>query len=342
MTLKNNNKKIFKSSVEEENFFLKKHIKSLQKLNEEISKDNEKIFDSYKKISLSRSWRFISFFHSFTNKFKKLKKKIFTNKTDQKLQKKTKPELLIDVTHIYKHDHKTGIQRVVRALIGSFEELLPSEYALKTIYLENGFFYNTKNKKLINAEKGDIFLGLDFNASIVNSAFLLNYWKRHNGVKIYFVLYDLLPIHYPNWWGEDISFKHLQWAKYILEISDKIFCISETVAKDLRQFKERFDIFNEADISTFNLGYDLSNSLPTMGLPSNYKILTQEINNHNSFLMVGTLEPRKGHNDVLYVFEELWESGNDSILVIVGKKGWLIDNLVQRIKENKWLNKKLF
>jgi glycosyltransferase involved in cell wall biosynthesis len=41
-----------------------------------------------------------------------------------------------------------------------------------------------------------------------------------------------------------------------------------------------------------------------------------------SFLVVGTIEPRKGHLDVLDAFEQLWSQGLDINLVIVGAEGW--------------------
>ena len=53
-----------------------------------------------------------------------------------------------------------------------------------------------------------------------------------------------------------------------------------------------------------------------------------------SFLMVGTLEPRKGHKDVLLAFEQLWRQKTDINLVIVGKRGWQIDALVNTIEQH--------
>jgi glycosyltransferase involved in cell wall biosynthesis len=41
-----------------------------------------------------------------------------------------------------------------------------------------------------------------------------------------------------------------------------------------------------------------------------------------SFLMVGTIEPRKGHLQAIKAFERLWQRGVDANLVIVGKEGW--------------------
>jgi glycosyltransferase involved in cell wall biosynthesis len=58
--------------------------------------------------------------------------------------------------------------------------------------------------------------------------------------------------------------------------------------------------------------------------------------------MVGTLEPRKGHAQVLSAFEKLWQSGKNVSLVIVGKRGWLISELVDRIERHSELNNRLF
>jgi glycosyltransferase involved in cell wall biosynthesis len=50
--------------------------------------------------------------------------------------------------------------------------------------------------------------------------------------------------------------------------------------------------------------------------------MLQEFSARPSFLMVGTLEPRKGHPEVLDAFERLWSAGVDVNLVIVGREGW--------------------
>ena len=59
------------------------------------------------------------------------------------------------------------------------------------------------------------------------------------------------------------------------------------------------------------------------------------------FLMVGTLEPRKGHRIALDAFDKLWAEGVDAALTIVGKTGWGIDHLVERIKHHPELGKRL-
>jgi glycosyltransferase involved in cell wall biosynthesis len=48
-------------------------------------------------------------------------------------------------------------------------------------------------------------------------------------------------------------------------------------------------------------------------------------------LSVGTIEPRKGYDDLLDAFECLWGVGREETLVIVGKPGWKTIDLQSRI-----------
>jgi glycosyltransferase involved in cell wall biosynthesis len=58
--------------------------------------------------------------------------------------------------------------------------------------------------------------------------------------------------------------------------------------------------------------------------------------------MVGTMEPRKGHAQALTAFEALWADGHALNLVIVGKSGWLVDDLIERIRSHPETGGQLF
>ena len=60
-----------------------------------------------------------------------------------------------------------------------------------------------------------------------------------------------------------------------------------------------------------------------------------------SFLMVGTLEPRKGYGVVLDAFDSLWKSGFDAELAIVGKLGWSAGHIADRIRKHPERNSRL-
>ena len=58
--------------------------------------------------------------------------------------------------------------------------------------------------------------------------------------------------------------------------------------------------------------------------------------------MVGTVEPRKGHQEVLEAFEKLWKEGLNVHLKIVGKEGWGVEKLIKKLNNHPQLNQKLF
>jgi glycosyltransferase involved in cell wall biosynthesis len=77
-------------------------------------------------------------------------------------------------------------------------------------------------------------------------------------------------------------------------------------------------------------------------LPDDATQVLQKITNSVTFLMVGTVEPRKGHAQALEAFELLWQEGHQCQLVIVGKPGWNVNELVSKISANKEKGKRLF
>lgn len=61
-----------------------------------------------------------------------------------------------------------------------------------------------------------------------------------------------------------------------------------------------------------------------------------------SFIMVGTLEPRKGYGQVLDAFQQLWRRNVEVNLVVVGKEGWLVDDLSKRFRAHSKKNQRFF
>jgi glycosyltransferase involved in cell wall biosynthesis len=256
-------------------------------------------------------------------------------------------EFLIDITHVYRDDLKTGIQRVVRSVSKELSSQLDN---VKLIYLTDvdGYWiykYVDDPDKIVVPKHGDIFLGLDLNSAIINAKIsgLFHDWKKR-GVNINFVVYDILPILHPKWWPQGVSCSHEEWLKTVLSTADKVLCISKSVSNDVNEYiKIHFSEFhNQPIINWFHLGADIDNSLPSKGLPENSEIVLKKIKSKISFLMVGTIEPRKGINQALLAFETLWNENVDINLVIVGKEGWMVDELIKKISNHSELNKRLF
>jgi len=165
------------------------------------------------------------------------------------------------------------------------------------------------------------------------------------GVNVKFMVYDLLPIQFPNFWEAKHSVTKVveEWMSVITKY-DGAVCISKAVADELSDWvgensPPRPRPFN---INWFHLGADVNNSVPSKGLPATAKTELNQINQSNSFLMVGTLEPRKGHMQVLEAFEQLWRTGQDVSLIIVGKQGWMVEELIEKLRASPELNKRLF
>ena len=61
-----------------------------------------------------------------------------------------------------------------------------------------------------------------------------------------------------------------------------------------------------------------------------------------SFLEVSTVEPRKGYGQALAAFELLWAKGVNANFIIVGRKGWKIDDLAAKIDRHPENGRRLF
>ena len=68
-------------------------------------------------------------------------------------------------------------------------------------------------------------------------------------------------------------------------------------------------------------------------MPRRAESVFEQMSLRPTFLMVGTVEPRKGHELVLNAFEWLWSQDHALNLIVVGKRGWLVDELTCRLRD---------
>jgi len=267
-------------------------------------------------------------------------------------------QLFVDISELVQRDAKSGIQRVVRSILKKWLNHPLAGYQLEPVYatVDRGYRYarrftqgflgcpdDTLQDETIDYAPGDIFFGLDLQPQVQVAQREFYQVLRRQGVQVRFVVYDLLcvlmPQHFPD--GADAAFAN--WIDVVGE-SDGAVCISQSVANELSEWVKhrghaRQSIFV---IDWFHLGADIGNSHPTMGIPEDAETPLSQLCIRPSFLMVGTLEPRKGHAQVLDAFEHLWCSGQDINLVIVGKQGWMVEELVSRLRKHPELNNRLF
>jgi len=270
----------------------------------------------------------------------------------------SKRQLLVDVSELVQRDAKTGIQRVVKSLLKEWLDHPPKGFRVEPVYATptQSYYYARKfTSHLMDFEdacmrddpidfgQGDVFLGLDLQPQIVTAQRAFYQVLRFQGVQVKFVVYDLLCIRLPQHFGPNASETFGKWLEVVLE-NDGAFCISQAVSDELADWiaqhaPERRSKF---EIDWFHLGADIQNSLVSTGIPGDAGHVIEKLDASPSFLMVGTLEPRKGYAQVLDAFELLWQEGLNVNLVIVGKKGWMVEDLVSRLKEHTKLGRCLF
>ena len=268
------------------------------------------------------------------------------------------PQLFVDVSVLARQDLHTGIERVARAVLRELLEHAPAGFRVEPVVAADGCYRYARRFTCrwlglptdlgedapIEPAPGDAFLGLDWAADIVpdQEAVLRRY--RTLGVVITFVVYDLLPVLRPDFYPPGIDAMHRSWLGTIGAVSDVLLCISNAVADELVAWLEANALQRTSalGIGVIPLGADVEQSVPTRGLPADIDAALDAIAARPSALVVGTVEPRKGHEQALEAFEWLWRNGEDWNLVIVGKQGWMVDDLAARLRNHRERNARLF
>jgi glycosyltransferase involved in cell wall biosynthesis/ADP-heptose:LPS heptosyltransferase len=273
-----------------------------------------------------------------------------------------KKRLHIDCSELVVRDSKTGIQRVVKSILKFYLTNSNGIYDIVPVYADTdtegyhharrfstSFLGLSVNEIMkddwIDFQPGDIFLGLDFQPAVVFKQKQYFTKLRNHGVKVIFVVYDILCVKMPQYFQQSFVDIFKNWLQVVVE-SDGVICISEAVKIDFLSWLEEHPATTRERsflCEWFHLGADIVNSNPSKGNPDDANRVLQQIKNHTlSFLMVGTIEPRKGYSQVLEAFEMLWQDNNDYCLVIVGKKGWKVDALINKIRYHTELHKRLY
>jgi len=275
-------------------------------------------------------------------------------------QSPRKKVIFLDISELVQRNVGTGIQRVVTMILR--ETLNQSKYSelirIEPVYASDGQGYKYARNftasfigyptsllkdEPIDYKSGDLFLGLDLQPQIVVANRLFYKRLRDRGVAVRFVVYDLLcvlqPEHFPAGAAEGFA----SWLDVVNE-SDGIICISRSVAKEYEKwFSRNTKVRNRNfDIDWFHLGADIKQLSPEANLQEKSAQILATLRLAKTFLMVGTVEPRKGHYQVLKSFEILWSEGININLVIVGKQGWMVDELCAILRAHPELDKRLF
>ena len=210
-----------------------------------------------------------------------------------------------------------------------------------TLYEKFSRIKAVRGAKPIEPTEGDLFLLPDA------------YWPRRNvweavdhareqGAMIATVLYDLIPVTHPEFVGIKRKDSFLQYLQKMATKSDLIVAISDTVRNQAREFLPTLcgDEPVCKDIRSFELGAELSSS------QGHVRKSVQELfapgTADTPYLMVATFDPRKNHRYLIDAFDLLWKQRPDLKLCMVGRIGWLCEDILIQLEKHSRRNRELF
>lgn len=167
---------------------------------------------------------------------------------------------------------------------------------------------------------------------------------RRNGAVVGVVMYDLLPITHPQYFRTKVRESFTASLTVALEQADFFVAISDVVRDTLRAYAAEHGPprwRNAARFLSFQLGSTLDS--PTRARPPR-AALRKVFASHSTsvpYLTVGTIEPRKNHVLLMDAFERVWERFPDVSVCLVGRVGWLCDELLGRMRRHPQYNRRL-
>lgn len=267
------------------------------------------------------------------------------------------PRILLDVTQLAKVDARSGIQRVVRNIaneIGRYTEL---KRPVELVRQENGKLWRASRvissifgidtqkipEQEVLIQPGDTLLMIDSSWEQYGDFLPIFQSVRRLGGKIVTVVYDLIPLLMSEKCSPGLVAVFNRWFNLAAEQSDMLLCISRSVADEVTAYLAEHKLKSARNlcISYWPLGADISVSNQEASIRQQVHQIAED-KQSPLFLMVGTIEPRKGHDFVLDAFDDIWQSGADIRLCIAGTVGWMVPDTVRRIRNHTQLNKKLF
>jgi hypothetical protein len=267
--------------------------------------------------------------------------------------------IFVDVSATTRHDQKTGMHRVTRELLRHWFHNPPAGWRISPVYTDGVKFYNflqlnnvrpdgsvviaTKRHEEIAPGPSDIMVLLDLDVYLIREMERPLEEIRNRGTIVYALVHDLIPIFYPDFAPDLFSRNFKLWFDVILRQADGIITGARTITEEIRHWA---DTHPPHRVRPLRMGFshhgaDIKVAVEESNLDDTVKV-AEILGGRPSVLMVSTLEPRKGYAQAVLAFEALWALGVDVNLVIVGKTGWKVEALIDRLTSHPENGRRLF
>jgi alpha-1,2-rhamnosyltransferase len=175
---------------------------------------------------------------------------------------------------------------------------------------------------------------------------LIKYFTQiyRNGVEIIPLIYDIIPIYYPEFYKKNLVKEFNDSFYRLISISSGIIGVSKTSIKEIMELLRKKGI--PVENLTFDYFYPGSDFKKSKEDGQGKRTIRQWPSNlwegEEVYLMVGTIEPRKRYGFVLDAFEKMWAQGFEAKLLIIGRVGWKTEEVLKRVKKSPYRGKRLF
>jgi glycosyltransferase involved in cell wall biosynthesis len=143
--------------------------------------------------------------------------------------------------------------------------------------------------------------------------------RRERKLPVIAMINDLLPIRHPEWFNREAEKAYRIQLQQILHIADHVVVPSHHVRRDLK-----------------DLGWPVGPQIHVIHLGSTFEQRppVRESAGDIRIIYVSTIAPRKGHATLLDAVDSLWAQGKGVELVLVGRIGWDIEEVITRIRQH--------
>lgn len=263
--------------------------------------------------------------------------------------------LLFDTTRLQQSQLHTGIQRVVRCLLDATARQLPPGAALPVTF--TGSRWQAQERLAAHPLQGlghtpplpgrEILPGAGDTLLLFDASWYLDPWPAVDmalgrGARLCAMVHDLLPLERPEWFRPGLQALFARHLAGLAERAECLFVPTTVVAGHLQTQLSRRGAACRIEVLAH--GGDFcpdSLAAPALGAPLDHLCATASAA-MPLYLALGTLEPRKNHACLLDAFERLWQRGSPARLVLVGNRGWQVDELLQRLDSHPELGRRLY
>lgn len=259
--------------------------------------------------------------------------------------------ILIDVSHIAQTDLKSGIQRIVRDVVLALYRDDIEHLEVVAVQIANGQIMEASTwltrlglEPNLNGIDGpiqispnDYLLMLDSSWNTYQDNFLIFDTCRRVGAKIVSVVYDLLPLQIPHCFEQATINIFQRWIHNAIDQSDALVSISKATNDRLQSLIRTKNTATLPALGFWHHGCTFDDSLAE----SVDTQLPDALQQQDFLLMVGTIEPRKMHQQALEALERCWERGSKLKLCLAGKMGWNMEKFTEVLSTHNQLNANL-